>query len=767
MMVMMLGGAGGADQEPRAVTDPTGWFSVGDLAPGQRYGLTFRRSGYVPATEGGIEVPRVEPLAIELRPASEVSGRVVDGRGEPVAGADVAMRRTQTIELGGRAMKTVMMESASSDAEGRFRYEDQPPGPIGLAVTASGFRETKLDHLEIVAGEDLDDLEIRLEPGAVVQGQVLAPDGRPVGDARIAPVTDTREPLVGLDVARTDGDGRYRLEGLAAGKVSIEASHDEHPRVVRDVELTEGVQTLDFTFEGGLRVTGTVVDTSGGPIAGASLRLAPVGRLFGGPEARSSADGSFALEGARDGEYELWADATGYAASNGKTRVTVAGEPVSGIEVRLDRGTAVVGQVTGVASDAMSRVRVRVEGAGSFGLSGAAVDHRGQYRIENVAPGSYRVVAERGDSGATAAAEVEVAEGTPEMRADLAFEPGLTLSGRVLQGSQPVDGAMLAIEGVDVDHSGWTDTGRDGSFRLEGLEPGRYRATVRDFATGLAHSETVDVAASREIVLRVPTARVAGIVTDGADRRPLAGVSLELAREGVELDGRLPALTAVSDSEGRFEIDGVAEGAWRLQARKSGYATASRAIGVERSGGPESVAIALDPTDGLTLETRLPSGAFPDAVRVAVLDASGHAIVGGTYATGEGGRVRLSTVPPGRWRAVVSAEGSAATAVDVVAPGPAVAVALSPATRLQVSVPELGSGGGLATLRVAAPDGAPFHELSWTGQPRAEWQVRNGRTEVVSLPPGTWRVTVAAADGRTWQGESTTSPASAAEVVLE
>ena len=63
--------------------------------------------------------------------------------------------------------------------------------------------------------------------------------------------------------------------------------------------------------------------------------------------------------------------------------------------------------------------------------------------------------------------------------------------------------------------------------------------------------------------------------------------------------------------------------------------------------------------------------------------------------------------------------------------------------------------------------GEPFHALSWMGQPRAEWPMRNGRTEVGSLPPGTWRVTVATPDGRTWQGESTTTPGSAAEIVLE
>jgi protocatechuate 3,4-dioxygenase beta subunit len=306
-MVMMLGGPLGDEREPDALTDPAGWFSLGDLSPDERFSLEFRRSGYVTGSLGGIRLPRVEPLEMVLDPASTVAGTVLDPGADPIAGARVNLRRSQTVEMGGNVMRTIMVQDEVTDHEGRFVFEDQEPGTISLSASASGYQEARLDNLEIPEGEDLEGLELPLVDGAILEGRILAPDGRPALGATVQPVGEGGEfgPHLGLDGVGADGNGYYRLEGLAPGELSVEARHADYPRVVRDVVLRDGRNALDLTFEGGQEVAGRVSDGAGGPVADALVRLAPAGRTWGGPEARSCPDGSFNLPGVPDGEYRL------------------------------------------------------------------------------------------------------------------------------------------------------------------------------------------------------------------------------------------------------------------------------------------------------------------------------------------------------------------------------------------------------------------------------------------------------------------------------
>jgi len=188
---------------------------------------------------------------------------------------------------------------------------------------------------------------------------------------------------------------------------------------------------------------------------------------------------------------------------------------------------------------------------------------------------------------------------------------------------------------------------------------------------------------------------------------------------------------------------------------------------VQNGSDVDGLQLSMDPTEGLTLEVRLPSGAPPDELTIAVLDPAGGSLLGGNYATGENGRVRLSSIPPGRWELVVAGAGSAATRVAAQAPGPTVPVALQPACALTVTVPELGAPSSVATVRLSGMDGRPFVALTWSAQPRSELRMTGGRIELSALPPGTWSVAVSTGDGRTWQGSVSTAPGAAAALTLE
>jgi protocatechuate 3,4-dioxygenase beta subunit len=767
MMIVMGPGPGPSDDEPDAVTGPDGWFLIDDLEKDAAYNLSFTRAGFVRTSEAAVQVPQVEPLMVSMAASSNVSGTVTGPEGEPVPGATVNMTRTVDGGGGGRIFQMVMRTSSRSDDEGFFLFENVEPGTISLSAVAPGWQEVTIDALEVPKGEDLEDVELPLEPGSILTGQVLAPDGRPAVNARIREVSGKSSPVEFLeDSATTDGDGYYRLEGLAPGEVSVEATHPNHVRVVRDIEIEPGLTDLDFQFEGGQRISGIAVDSGGSTVPGAWIRLVPGGQRWGGPDTLAGQDGSFTFEGVADGDYSLEAEADGYAPFRGTDPVRVEGQPLDGLRVEFDPASAIRGRITGLDPARFTEVRVEAISPES-GFRESGVDRQGNYRVENVGPGNFEVTATLGMTGRQASGSVAVEPGAGEVTLDLSFGEGLTLSGRAVMGEEPVKGAMIFAQGLDIRHSGSGRTDNAGEFGLEGLEPGNYRVELRKWETGLSYDETVELTGSREIVLRVPTARVVGNVYDSVDREVLPGVRVELSRAEGEPAGPFPIHSAVTDLNGRFEIGNVPDGSWVLTCNKKGYAAATMDVPVAHGHDREGLRVELDPTEGLALEVRNASGSIPDSVQVAVLDASGKAVTYGNFATGENGRVRMTSVPPGTWDLVLGSAGSAYTRTSASAPGGPVAIVLPQACRLRVEVPELAGSNVVATAVLRDSKGRPFTALGWLGSPRGDFRLGSGTMEVGTLPADTWTVRVFASDGRSWEGSTSTNPGGVNRIVLE
>jgi hypothetical protein len=159
-------------------------------------------------------------------------------------------------------------------------------------------------------------------------------------------------------------------------------------------------------------------------------------------------------------------------------------------------------------------------------------------------------------------------------------------------------------------------------------------------------------------------------------------------------------------------------------------------------------------------------GSSPEQVHVAVLDAAGRVMTGGVYPTGEGGSVRLSTVPAGTWDVLVRADGTGVARVAALSPGPPVPVVLAPQATLEVVVPELEEDEALATVSLRGADGRPLLMLQWADRVTSTQQMTRGRATLHALPPGVWSVEVVAPDGRRWRGEATTAAGATTSVEL-
>ncbi|WP_426245930.1 carboxypeptidase regulatory-like domain-containing protein [Nocardioides sp. LHG3406-4] len=252
-------------------------------------------------------------------------------------------------------------------------------------------------------------------------------------------------------------------------------------------------------------VTGTVVDDTGRPLSGA--RVTAYDAATGDPTSVDETDrtGVFTL-GAAVGNYKLEVDGVNdYAGEWYNNKVDEASAdpiavPAAGVNVgaiTLTEGTTVSGTVTGNAGVPLERARVEIyRPADSFAFESDLTDAAGNFTLEGVEPGSYKLrfsdpvgeyltewYADKGDQ-ATADAVV-VAKDTPlaGIAVNLAPDPAaaidpatVDLTGAVVDSSgKPVVGAQVEAESTPLNEENRsTDqvrTNRAGIYAFTDLDP--------------------------------------------------------------------------------------------------------------------------------------------------------------------------------------------------------------------------------------------------------------------------------------------------------
>lgn len=157
----------------------------------------------------------------------------------------------------------------------------------------------------------------------------------------------------------TDEDGRFAFDSLKPGTLRIAArapgyapAHEDH----LDLPDRPEHELPDIRLEPGVVLSGRVVDRERKGVAGATL-LQPLecGRDQGGnevsfpsrgvPLATTDADGAFTMDELAAGPWSLIVDAPGFAVSEESGRTRNAGDRVSELLFRVDRGFEILGRV--------------------------------------------------------------------------------------------------------------------------------------------------------------------------------------------------------------------------------------------------------------------------------------------------------------------------------------------------------------------------------------------------------------------------------------
>ncbi|QCB92224.1 carboxypeptidase regulatory-like domain-containing protein [Cellulomonas shaoxiangyii] len=351
---------------------------------------------------------------------SQLSGRVTDVDGEPVAGVRV--------EAHGSGLGW-----AVTDASGAWTIGGLPAGSyrIRFEAFAAGLAPEYWDDapsmmtgtvVRVAEGEAVAGLDAQLAPGAVVRGRVVDPAGAPVAFATVS-VERLDVPGVPPSGAYTDADGTYEVRALAAGtyRLKVVPAPDSGlsttwwtrtadaaaatPLTLATGQHREGV---DVTPLPGSGIAGTVTAPAGVPLEELTVVVQEAGpdgslRTVGGTT--PAADGTYRFTDLAPGTYlvrvehvdwngpllpEYYRDSTS-AERAVPVEVTV-GEVVGGIDLTPGRAARITGVVTGRDGPVQGVEVTLVPRSGQLGTWGfAETGQAGEFLIGRLPAGRYAV----------------------------------------------------------------------------------------------------------------------------------------------------------------------------------------------------------------------------------------------------------------------------------------------------------------------------------------------------------------------------------------
>lgn len=683
--------------------------------------------------------PASEPNAVaSAKPVITATGRIVDEDGNPLPGAKLV------------AIDVVGKPAVEADADGRVRFEIEWPQPLAAGneswlelVASSPARVVVRLRERIERGRSIELAlgVIRLGPAGDLHGSVFGVDGQPAKDAYVwasagvsrasGPTEDLRRVMgrgfgglgAGLRAwARTDERGRYRIEGVPVGSLTVVARLHGYLADYTDAfGLAAGAEVRVADLHLGAvpdknRIAGFVRADDGSPVAGAKIEVYEGTARNVNPfaYAATGADGAFSAVVLSGREYTLSVDVGG----DDSRTMHRGGIRAGARDVLLQFGKR--SSFTLVTRGEGGEV---VEPSHVYGY-----DESGHYlELSRVArdDGVWELVAPECAFSLTVMAEGYQAEGSGPLdpvampkRLALTMQRAAVITGRVLSSEGPVAGAEVHThfvnprEPVHYFATGLytklrgrrgrsVTTGDDGTFELQIARRGDYvlHAKVDGWARGTSDVLTLGPGAA------APAIELWLVSPGGIAGRLLVG-------KGESVEGHVVGATSgdghvevdVTDAEGSYRFEGLAPGSWHLRVCRVDEAEWMRQNHTWPEYAPRKLPADVEVRSGLIAEYNLDRRNQTSA-RIA-------------------GRVRIAGMKGSDWRVSLSRDGDYVR-TEVAADG-TFAVAGKPGAATIYWFSSLPRGGRLRAWRTLA---------LVKGVNSVELEHPVGGLELLSLPP--------------------------------
>jgi len=235
-------------QEGYSFSGTNGYFDSGDEAmpPGSLIGIEIRAEEHAPARIDRVLVtpdPDPDALIVRLSRGATVSGVVLDENQRPIEAATVICRSAGDVD---RWLSRDPHEEqvAQVGEHGNFIFERVEPGATVLFVQVPD-RPVFLDGpFEVPAAGHVPERSIRLPKGGLIEGVVLAQDGKPAAGAQVRLSTrNARGPARHSAKTIADPQGAFLFDHLPDGEYWVSHVLAEGTRSVNSMTVVATIES--------------------------------------------------------------------------------------------------------------------------------------------------------------------------------------------------------------------------------------------------------------------------------------------------------------------------------------------------------------------------------------------------------------------------------------------------------------------------------------------------------------------------------------------
>ena len=616
----------------------------------------------------------------ELRRDPGVTLRVVDSRGMPVSRAvirvaeDIAVPLALTDERGEATVGLNVGEAIPFQIETADRgFGRTEP----IRIPANDSARPQVVDVSVAPAVELSGLTVDAESGLAIEGASVWFRGRPG------------------DHAWSGRDGAFRLRtrpGLDTLHLSAAAAGYRTEGTEVPLERFRSGSGFSIALMPTARITGIVTDSTGNPVAGASIlvdRIDPrqSGASLGSSgtsyqwraaygldhQARSELDGTFRLAGLdRRLSHLLTVEAPGFVRASTELP-GIGSSATEPLDIVLNRGHRTWGKVVDTDGRPVHAAGVVLLPASRNPRGGtvlnydsgltATTDVDGVFEFPAIASGSYQLTVDHSEFASRTPTSIEIPGGEGEIDVgSTTLTPGLQIEGLVVgPDRRPVAGALVsALHPYTAptpagEGSRTATTDADGRFRIGGLPDLLVDVGVQ--ADGYAASHVKGVKPATNDVLEIELNRgavLAGRVVDTAGDVVSGAMVILFSTGPGPLTGfnRPDQQPVTTDADGRFRVELLSPGSWLASA--SAHTSAGRAGSTEnvpihlRTGEVREIELVLVSHDALLVG--VVTNHLGDPVEQAeVTVIAGGAPGGSSWQTsaGPGGRFRSGPVTAG------------------------------------------------------------------------------------------------------------------------